>query len=71
MNVWTQSSVTTGQQFKPEQAVRLNATGAALTLDGTRVSTGDVVVAAERLQIAITGAGAGKRQGVFDFWVGQ
>ena len=58
-------------QFKPEQACRLNTTGAALTLDGTRPKTGNVIVAAERLKITITGAGAGKRSGTFDFWVGQ
>jgi len=71
VNVWTQSSVTGAMQFKPEQACRLNTTGAALTLDGTQVKTDDVVVAAERLRISITGAGAGKRSGTFDFWVGQ
>jgi hypothetical protein len=42
-----------------------------LTYDGSNNVTDDVVVAGERIQIVVTEAGGGKRQGTFRIWVGQ
>ena len=71
VNILTETGITGSCQRRPQQACHLNTDGSALTYDASHAVTDDVVVARERIKIAVANAGAGKRQGTFRIWTGQ